>query len=91
MSDTYRGYAIPEIIQVDQYYWIVDERFGEHKGYTPEVAVMFWKLRVDVELTEDAIEMGLIAREGDNGAITCLECGAAVDDVALHLYWHRKH
>jgi len=91
MSDTYRGYPTPEIIHVEPYYWIVDDRFGEHKGYTPEIALMYWKLRVDVEITEDAIQMGLIDREGDNGEMGCLECGLLIHDVAIHLNWHRKH
>lgn len=91
MRDTYRGYEVPEVIQVDEYYWIVDDKFGQHKGYTPEVARSFWENRVDTEIIRDAINMDLLERTSVHDLLACLECGSFVFDVFKHLEWHRAH
>jgi hypothetical protein len=91
MSDTYRGYPLPEVIHVEPYYWIVDQRFGQHKGYKPEIALLHWKNKVDSAIITDAIDMGLIERIGNTDELACDECGLKIYDVFKHLAWHRLH
>jgi hypothetical protein len=91
MSDTYRGFPLPEVIEVDGWHWIMDDRFGQFWGYEPRVALSNWRNRVDTEIVLDAIEMGLIERIEGTDELACDECGLKIHDVFKHLEWHRTH
>lgn len=91
MTDTYRGFPLPEIIHVDGWYWIVDDKFGQHWGYTEWVAVSSWMNMVDTVIVRDAIELGLIERIDDTDKLACVECGLLIHDVFKHLEWHKTH
>lgn len=91
MSDTYRGFPVPEMILVDNYHWIIDDKFGQHWGYAPSVTMMSWRNSVDSAIIQDALEMDLIERIDDKEEYGCAECGLKIHDVFKHLEWHRKH
>lgn len=91
MTHSYRGYPFPEIIRVDGWYWIIDDKFGQHWGHTPGVAIISWKNKVDSVIILDALEMGLIERVGTGEDFACDECGLVIYDVFKHLNWHKTH
>jgi hypothetical protein len=90
-TDVYRGYSIPESIKVDGWYWIIDDHFGQHWGYTADIATQSWERSVDNFIIQDALEMGLVERIGSSDELACLECGLKIHDVFAHLSWHRTH
>jgi hypothetical protein len=91
MSTTYKGVKLPDVIEEDSWFYIIDPHHGYFHGYTPEAALASWKNKVDSVLIREAIESGLYSRDEDSGPLMCLQCGAFVADVHLHTEFHLTH
>lgn len=81
MTNTYKGYTLPEILPDEHIYCIISDE-GYFEGYSKKAVLERWKIAVDHKLFLKALEDGYI--EIREGLLGCPSCGSVVFDVHSH-------
>lgn len=94
MSDTYRGYAIPEVhADTPRGFFILDEQFDWIvRGATEEHATNQWRRNIDSHVLKTLVAEGTIVwlyetREGHQ-VYGCSDCGNYVWEPLAHAETH---
>ena len=82
----HRGFEVPTPAKYKEYYLISDD-FGWFESRTKAGCIDHWRNKVDAVLIKYYIEEGKIALWGKED-YACLECGAVIADVFLHIKYH---
>lgn len=85
MSNTYKGYNVPEIMSDGRLFHIISDE-GIFDGYSIEAVTQHWTNKVDALYRQFALDDGYI--EVSEGIIGCPDCGALVWDVYAHRNFH---
>jgi hypothetical protein len=83
LSETYRGYTVPEIIQDGDLYFIADEEVGWFNSMTPKIVLLHWQNKVDSKTKAQYIENGWFEPHGNDHM--CTKCGSLVIDLFRHV------
>lgn len=88
MSDSYKGYEIPEILPDGKLFHIISDE-GIFDGYTEIAVLEHWKNKIDTLWRREAIKQGTNIELPD-GNLACGSCGSIVFDDYAHYNFHLR-
>lgn len=92
MSNNYKGYPIPEIMQDENLYHIICDE-GVFEGYSQEAVLSHWRNKVDTIYRLQAVTYGYThvdVKSLDMELLSCPDCGSVVIDVYTHTKFHEN-
>lgn len=85
VSDTYKGFPIPEILPDGKLYHIICDE-GIFDGYSEDAALAHWQNKINALWWKRAVASGYI--EVSDFVLGCPDCGALVWDPYNHKKFH---